>query len=130
MILGMITLDQYLMGREVRFPITDEYKDNALILLDKISELEHIFGETLTMTSGYRPSQINRQTPGASLTSTHETCEGIDLRDISGELGQFLITNVNILKALDLYMESPKSAKDHVHLQIRPPKSGRRIFLA
>lgn len=126
----MITMDQYTMGRDVRFPLTDQMKKNASYLLDRITHLENYFGKPLIMTSGYRPHQINMQVPGAAPLSTHETCEGIDLHDANGILSKWLLNSLGILKKLGLYMEDPASAKDHVHLQTRAPKSGKRVFIA
>lgn len=127
----MISLEEFLMGRDVRFPLTPELKKNALYLLDKIAHLETFFGERLILTSGYRPSQINKLVPGAAPHSTHQSCEGIDLHDTNGgELSEFLMSNLDLLKKLGLYMEATESAKDHIHLQTRPPKSGKRVFFS
>lgn len=126
----MIDVMAYLEGRDAQYPITDEEFDNAETLCEKLAELENEYGEDLILTSGYRPKAINEAIPGSKSCDQHTTCEAVDLRDTGGHLSNWILDNIEILEALNLYMESPKSAKNHVHLQLRPPKSGKRIFLA
>lgn len=126
----MISLEDYWMGRDKKYPPSPETIFNATILIDKINELEKIYGEKLKLTSGYRPAAINAITSGAAKDSAHLTGEAVDFSDPHGELGEWCLDNIKILVSLELYMEAPKSAWDHVHLQIRKPASGARVFNA
>lgn len=126
----MISMNDFLMGRDVRFPLSDELKANALDMLGRLASLEDVWGDPLVLTSGYRPSQINQQTPGAAPKSLHETCQAVDLHDPEWDLYDFLATNTSLLKQFGLYMESKSSALNHVHLQSVAPKSGKLIFIA
>lgn len=130
----MITMAEYLMNRDAQYPLTQEQMDNAEDLLEKLNELEDHWsdesGEEFVVTSGYRPAAINAEIPGSKPHDAHERCQGVDLRDINMELSDFLLRNTTLLEQLGLWMESPSSAKDHVHLQSYPPYSGHRVFIA
>ncbi len=130
----MINLKEYLGGRDALYPLTQEQYDNAEDLLERIAELEDHWsdesGEEFEMTSGYRPAAINATVPGAHHGDAHEDCQAIDLHDPNLELTDFLLRNTTLLEQIGLYLESPQSAKNHCHLQSRPPKSGHRVFIA
>jgi hypothetical protein len=79
------------------------------------------------VSSGYRPPSVNRRVGGAP-NSAHLTCEAVDLRDMGGTLGKFLVKRQDLLVTHDLYMEDPKVTTTWVHLQTRPTKSGSRVF--
>lgn len=126
----MISMADYLQGRDIEFPLTSEQIENALEIIEKLKELEKIYGEPLICTSGYRPSVINSLIPGAKPDDAHSKCAGVDLHDPAGALSQWCLVHLEVLEALCFWMESPTSAKNHVHLQSYPPKSGKRVFLA
>lgn len=126
----MITLEDYWMGRDKKYPPSEIQVQDAEDLIEKINLLSLEYDHELTLTSGYRPPEITDQIPHAVHDDAHERCQGIDLRDEDKELSQWLLCNQAILETLGLWMESPQSAHDHVHLQNYPPKSGKRIFLA
>lgn len=127
-----ITLDQYLMGRDKANPIDDEQRTNALHLLSRVNALLEAFyaanpgAKVRTVTSGYRPAAINAKVGGAK-RSKHMICAAIDLSDSDRLLAKWL--TVEILKEHDLYMESFVATPTWVHLQLTPPRSGKRIFL-
>jgi hypothetical protein len=126
----MLTLDEYLMGRDKDAPIDDEMRTDALHLLSRVSELlERFYKETGTnarkITSGYRPAAINAQVGGAK-KSNHMTCKAVDIEDGDEALDKWLTDK--ILEEYDLYREHPHATKGWSHLQICPPKSGRRTF--
>lgn len=128
-IIKMLTLDDYWMGRFKQYPASAEIIFNATVLLDRINVLINRYGGIVKMTSGYRPPEINAKAGGAK-NSAHCTGEAIDLADPHGEFGEWLLENLIVLHTLDLYMEAPKSAVNHVHLQTRKPHSGKRVFIA
>lgn len=126
----MLTLEQYLMGRDKDAPIDDEMRTNALHLLSRVNELlERFYAETgaskRVISSGYRPATINAKVGGAK-KSNHMTCKAIDLSDADGKLDAWLTDK--ILEEFDLYREHPHATKGWTHIQIVSPKSGRRTF--
>jgi hypothetical protein len=130
---NMITLENYLMGRDVKYPkeFTPEIKASAEVLLIHVNDLLSTlnFQKTTRVTSGWRPYSVNKAQPKAAKNSLHVKALAIDLHESSGELIKLLMTE-GILEEFNLYMEDPKDAKDHIHLQVVPPKSLKRIFRA
>jgi hypothetical protein len=122
----MTTLKQYLMGREVKFPITKEQEDNAKELLRRVGLLFAEIGVDPDLTSGYRPSGINAKI-GGSKRSAHMTCEAGDWKNIENKVSDLI--SISLLKKYDLYMEDPRYTKGWIHLQSRPTRSGNRIFI-
>ena len=125
---GMLTTAEYYMGRDKKYPITDELRANADELVHKVNMLLDRFGESRRVTSGWRPPQVNAMTPGAAKRSLHMTCEAVDLEDEDGQLDDWCIEHPEILQEIGLWMESPAATKGWTHLQIVPPKSGKRVF--
>lgn len=127
----MTTPKEYLMGREVKFPITKEQEDNAKELLMRVGLLFAEIGVDPKLTSGYRPAGINAKIGGAK-RSAHMTCEAGDWENIDNKVSDLI--SISLLKKYDLYMEDPrytvKGASRWVHLQTRPTKSGKRIFIS
>lgn len=126
----MILLEDYLMNRDLAYPLTEEMQKNSEDIVNKLNQLQAHWVDEFFITSGYRPAEINETIKGAKTGDAHETCRGVDLRDWNKMLSEFLIDNLEILEETGLWMESPDSSKDHVHLQTYPPKSGHRVFIA
>lgn len=127
----MISFEDYMMGRDVEYPPTDDLVACAEDLVDRIALLEVKYNsEPLVITSGYRPPAITDTIPHAVHGDAHEKCQGIDLKDPDKKLSTYLLANLAVLEELGLWLESPISAHDHVHLQTYPPKSGKRVFIA
>lgn len=127
----MLTLNEYLMGRESQYPIDDDMRINALHLLSKVNELLEEFykanpkAKKRIITSGYRPAAINAKIGGAK-KSNHMLCLAVDLSDVDCLLSKWI--TVDILKKYDLYMENKVKTPTWVHLQLPAPKSGNRVF--
>lgn len=127
----MITIEEYLEGRDLAYPPTDEMMQSLEDLLEKISMLELELNLSFEMTGGYRPEIMieNHALPGCP-HDAHSDCTGIDLHDPNLDISKRLLEDPAILEEVGLYMESPVSSKNHLHLQSRAPKSGNRIFIA
>lgn len=129
-----VTRDEVLKGRDRDYPLTPELEANLTKLLEAVNKLRIAYGKSFVITSGYRPGHYNKSAKGA-LKSAHVTCEAIDIRDDSkGTLAKWCLNNLSLLEQLGLYMESPSATQQPpstfwVHLQIRPTKSGARVFL-
>jgi hypothetical protein len=53
-------------------------------------------------------------------------CAAVDLEDKDGKLYYFAMENIPLLEELGLYCETRQGP--WLHLQCKPPKSGRRFF--
>ncbi len=115
----MITLEQYLMGRDKLYP--DEYaivhvEDNAKFLLHQVNSLLISLGlEGQEVRSGWRPREINAR-EGGKEHSYHLVGRAIDISDPLGGLYTILETNPDKLRAHQLWMESKTATKSWVHL--------------
>ena len=124
----MITMRDYLMGRDLKYTLTPDLEGNAEETVAKINELLPAFGENRKVRSGWRPPEINQATPNAAPKSKHMTCEACDLDDPEGDLDEWAMANPDVLQQIGLWQEHPASTKSWAHFQIVPPKSGNRVF--
>lgn len=138
----MIDLDDYFMGRDRTHALllSTELRRNAartVEVTNALLVLANGAGVTLEasprtgsiVTSGWRPPDINAATPGAAVRSLHMTCEAVDLYDPDGDLDDWLLSSADtVLKDLGLWLEHPSATKGWAHVQLKPPKSKRRVF--
>lgn len=135
----MITIKDYYMGRDVlngemHPELTAELERNANTTVDRANLLlTRFYADRPTaakrkVSSGWRPAAVNARVPGAAKLSNHMTCKAIDLEDFDGELDDWCMENLPILEELELWLEHPSATKNWCHLQIVPPRSGRRVF--
>jgi hypothetical protein len=123
-----VNVHEILMGREVQNPLTPEMKQNLDKLILAANKLRAMWGKPVVISSGYRPPAQNAAAGGAA-KSNHMICAAIDIKDPNQELAKFLISRLDVLESCGLWMEDPSKTVGWVHVQIYPPKSGRRIFL-
>jgi hypothetical protein len=127
----VITLQDYFMGREATYgsELTPEHRANAARVLEAVIALLSEFGEVRKVTSGWRPAAVNARTRNAAPKSKHMTCQAIDLADPEGDLDEWCYENLGErLVKYGLYLEHPAATKSWCHLQIVPPRSGKRVF--
>lgn len=122
----MVTVEEYLMGRDKDFPLDIQQARNMADLLARVNYLFAILKINARVSSGYRPSAINKTIGGAKM-STHTVCAGIDVFDHDGSIGKTLRTNVKLLEEVGLWLESPDYTKGWVHLDTRKRKN--RVFI-
>lgn len=122
-----ITIREYMMDRAEKYPPSIEMWFSACELIHKVNILLSKAGLDRRVTSGYRPPAINSQTPGASPTSKHMTCQAVDVEDHNKELIDFCYKNRALLEELGLYIEV--NTPGWVHAQTVAPASGHRFFL-
>lgn len=124
----MITADEFFMGRDKKYPLTDKQKNNALMFLDAVNRLLAHYKKDVIVTSGYRPLQINNAVGGAK-KSKHVECLAIDLADGDGAIDKWLMENEPLLKQLGLYVEHHSCTPGWAHIQLGAPLSGARYFM-
>lgn len=138
----MIELHDYWLGRDLTHGLllgTDLRRNaartvdaaNAMLVLAKAAgvSLEASPRTGTIVSSGWRPAAVNAATPGAAVRSLHMSCEAIDLYDPDGDLDEWLLASADtVLRDVGLWLEHPAATKGWAHVQIRPPRSGRRVF--
>lgn len=124
----MITVKEYLKGRDEDFPLTLQMYENLVNLLSKVNVLRELWGKPMIVTSGYRPKALNAKAGGAP-NSHHMHCAAIDIADPDGSLKAWLLADLPRLERLGLWMEDPSYCQGWCHLQIFPPSSGKRVFI-
>ncbi len=125
---AVITLQDYLMGRDKKYTLTPELQSNAEEMVDKGNQLLAKFGQSRKVRSGWRPPEVNAATPNAAKKSKHMNCEALDFEDDEGDLDEYCLANPDVLQEIGLWQEHPSATKGWCHVQIVPPKSGNRVF--
>ncbi len=121
----MITLKEYLMGRDKDFPLDMLQAQNAAELLARINWLFGTLKLKPSVSSGYRPSVINKKIGGSKM-STHTVCAGIDLHDPDGMLAAKMLDHLDLLEECGLWLENPQYTKNWIHLDMKQRKN--RVF--
>jgi hypothetical protein len=136
----VITVDDYFMGRRDTHSLamSPSIERNATRTVNTVNALLALSGLHVPLhpttrtpvSSGWRPPTVNASTPNAATNSKHMTGEAVDLYDPDGDLDEWLLTDDGqaALKRVGLWMEHPASTRGWSHLQIVPPRSGRRVF--
>jgi hypothetical protein len=115
----MILPHEILMGRDSQAPLDEIQWRNLTDLIARLNALRVHYGKPMTVSSGYRPPNINSGVGGAK-SSAHMSCQAVDFRDPNGELAAWCLKNMKLLVQLGLYLEDPAFTKGWVHLQSRP----------
>lgn len=134
-----ITLDEFFMGRDKTYAseLTSELRANAEITVSRANKLLERFyaakpqAHRRGVNSGWRPKAINAKTKDAAKLSNHMICKAVDLGDDDEDLDNWLMSaeGQRALEEEGLWMEHPKATPRWAHVQIVPPKSGRRVFM-
>jgi hypothetical protein len=129
----MITLAEYLMGRDKLYPeefAAHNVEANAQFLLHQVNTLlKGLNLEGVEVRSGWRPAEINKKVGGAP-KSAHLVGRAIDIADPLGGLAAVIKDNPEKLRAVQLWMEDPAHTKTWVHLDnITRRDRASRIFL-
>lgn len=137
------TLADYFMGRRELYPLSMSPRIEleamrTVELVNKLLSQSLMFGVTLEInprtgsivSSGWRPPEVNQNTPGAAVKSKHMTGHAVDIYDPDGDLDDWLMSDPGqgALGEIGLWMEHPSATKGWCHLQTLPPRSGRRVF--
>lgn len=115
----MISVKEYLKDREITHPISLEM---AVNMSDLLSRVNYLFGRLnlrASVSSGYRPVEMNNRINNAAKESTHTICKGIDLVDPYGKIGLLLLARQDLLKECGLWLENPVYTKSWAHLDTK-----------
>lgn len=125
---SMISMAELLQGRAKFEDLPDELQKNGNDLLIKLNKFRAEYGIPMVVSSGYRRPEDNAAANGAK-GSAHMSLQAGDFKDADGKIKDFIAKDPAILDRCDLYMEDPKWTSTWVHLQNRPTKSGKRVFI-
>lgn len=135
----MITLDQYFGKWKGCEDVTEERRQNAILLLHACSAVEYfairdgiefhdnphtgsnVSGQTY---GGFRPQDCPQGAPGSS----HKNGEGVDRYDPEDKVDEWCMKNLKVLADCGIYIEHPSATPGWSHWTIRRPKSGKRAF--
>lgn len=137
----MITRAEILKGQELPEDLRPAYE----ALYYKANEIRKWYGKPLIVTSGYRSMEEHLriyEEKGVAkefipMGSKHLKCLAIDFADPFGFFKNWILNHMNLIEGLDLYFEDfyhthgsrADGRNGWVHMQIVPPKSGKRFFI-
>ena len=131
----MLTVKKLLNGydesMQFKKEVTPELLTNLQKTADIINEfLIHVGIVNEIVNSGFRPSSVNEHTVNAAKKSNYILGLAVDLKDVNHAIFKAILKPENLEKAqeLGIYFEDPRATKTWIHMQIVPPKSGKRIF--
>jgi len=106
-----------------------EHQANLKILLEKINKVRAAWNKPMTVTSGYRSvadqMRINPKAP----KSGHLAGACVDISDPNGDLRNWILSNLELMKSIGFWFEDFRYTKGWVHFSINPPASKKRIFI-
>ncbi len=137
----MITLKDALTAsgnypqRENHKEATAEVKANLEKLLVQVNKLLYNLDiENAEVSSGFRPSEVNKGIPNAAKKSLHMTGQAIDIKDPNNTLSNLVKTieetSPGFLKSYGLWLEHPDATPGWCHLDSSSSRKDRpiRIF--
>lgn len=127
----MITKSELLKGRDKAYPkaYTKEISDNLDRLLVVMNQVRAAYGKPMTVSSGWRPPEVNEDTSNAAKASNHLKGLACDIADPKGDVMRWVLANLDLMQQLGLYLEDFRWTPTWVHFQIVPPGSGKRIYI-
>lgn len=113
-------MDQYFRRYQLSHAgeITDEIRNNAKDLCDRVGCLLVDIGtRSVSLSSGWRPAEINAKIPNASRKSLHMIGKAVDLIDTrEKELYTAIAAQPHLLEKYGLWLEDGASTGGWVHL--------------
>jgi len=106
---------------------------NLDILFDRLMELQNAVGYGLHINSGLRDQAQQNDLIAAGKTnathSLHLDGAAADIADPDGSLKKWALDNIKLFEVIGFWMEAFESTPTWIHVQIQPPRSGKRIFI-
>jgi hypothetical protein len=123
----LISLEE-VVGSYPKDDISPMMRANLSKLLDALNKFRQAYGKPMVVSSGLRTEAQNAKLSNSGKKSAHLTGEACDFRDPDGAIKLFVLGKPQILVDCDLYMEHPEATPTWIHLGVRRPPSGNRIF--
>jgi hypothetical protein len=136
----MFTLEDYVGPHSNSPDWTPWRQDNAKDLIEACAGLQEelelrgvhfpLNPKTKTTISGekyggFRPQDCTIGAPH----SAHKQALAVDRYDPAEEIDNYLMEHQDLLEKFDIYIEHPDSTPGWSHWSIRPPKSGKHVFI-
>jgi hypothetical protein len=136
----MITLQQYFGKWWNHSDVTDEIQANAERLLAACEHMESLSvadgivflnnpatgsGVSGVTFGGFRPQDCPQGAPH----SAHKEGLAVDRFDPHNEIDAWCMDHEYILTECGIYIEDPSATKGWSHWSIKPPKSGKHVFM-
>lgn len=116
-----------------KFKTNETIEKNLKILFERVLDLQKAYGKPFTIASGLRDGFLQQKLINEGKTnakhSNHLAGAAADILDTDGELAEYLKNNLDVAKNCGLWMEDFNHTKGWVHVQMLPPKSGKRVFI-
>ena len=109
--------------------LTDDVKKNIQTFLPVLNALLKDLGVlNPDIVSGFRTRAVNSATPNAAPKSNHLTGLACDIADKDASITKHALLNLAIVKKHGCFLEDPRWTKGWLHIQIKKPLSGKRVF--
>jgi hypothetical protein len=109
--------------------ITPEIEANLDVLIERLSQVRDAWGKPMTVTSGLRSQADQARINPLAPKSNHLIGAAADILDEDGSLKKWVGDNLPLMEHIGLWFEAFESTPTWCHMQIFPPKSGKRIFI-
>ena len=111
--------------------MTEEIRANAQITVDRANQLldRANAGLAHVLRSGGRSRAYNATVSNSATASKHLSGEAVDIADTDRYLADWCSANQDVLVEIKLWCEDFRWTPTWVHLQIVPPRSGKRIYI-
>ena len=105
--------------RKTHPEVTTEVIKNIETLLSKLNPLLQELSLKPTVSSGFRPSDVNAAIPNAAKRSLHMQGLAVDLADADGKIDALIESRDDLKKKYGLWQESPVHTHGWCHLDCR-----------
>lgn len=124
----MVSMEE-ILGKYKLEDQSEEIQNNLKILLERVNKIRTAYKVPMIVTSGLRSqadqTRINPKAP----QSNHTKGAAVDISDPDGKFKKWILDNVKLFEDVGLWMEDFSATPNWAHLQIYPPKSGKRFFI-
>jgi hypothetical protein len=107
--------------------VSPAIEQNAAETAKRVSALLLLFGESRTLTSGFRDPETNRKTKGSAPNSRHLTGQAADIDDWKGDLKAWALKNPDAVANCGLWCEPLHLTATWLHVQTVPGPGGLRV---
>jgi len=132
----MISMKELLSGQCTFEECTPEQQANLTELLKRVNIVRTAYNKGMNVTSGLRTmkhhleiyARKGKYPPNVPMKSNHLFGRAVDFADGDKALKKWAMQNIHVFEQAGLWMEDFEATPTWLHVQIVPPKSGKRFF--